>query len=459
MPPAFWDTPQFRDAFAGQHMGRVSRAYRKHERHAAYYGRDGIPQELMGAWLGLTQAQVSRIENGPPMRSLDNLAHWARTLRVPSHLLWFKLLDEPLADPPAPHAAEEYALAQPDVTLSRQEDDVNRRELLRIMSMSSTLIAVAPVDPAGWEWPESVPREAGADPLWRHATRGSELWQVYSRSRSKRSTFPLVRDQLDVLTANLQRTRDQATHRSLCELVSELYQLAGEILFDCDNYSDAAQCYTLATLAGREAESYDLWAAALIRHSFVSLYSKQFDKAAAMLDLASRIAQRGDNSLSTRYWAHAVQAHALAGLADADGCNRALDTAEEVRNLTGRVHNGGWLRFHGGRLAEERGACYVRLNRPDLAESVLAEVVKDGVSPRRLASIHVDLAILGVQSRDPARVTVHATAAIEAMRDTGSGYVGRKLQGLQVQLIPLLGDGWARRLHEQIRAVTSLAAR
>ena len=89
--PVFWDTPALRDALAAQHIGRVARAYRRHGEFAARYGRDGVSQELLGTWLGLTQAQVSRIENGPPIRNLDTLAHWARILQVPPHLLWFKL--------------------------------------------------------------------------------------------------------------------------------------------------------------------------------------------------------------------------------------------------------------------------------------------------------------------------------------------------------------------------------
>jgi transcriptional regulator with XRE-family HTH domain len=97
-PPAvsvgFWQTPAFRDAFDAQHMGHVARAYRRHPLNIAEYGRDGIPQELLGAWLGLAQAQVSRIENGPPIRNLDTLAHWARVLRIPPELLWFKLPGE-----------------------------------------------------------------------------------------------------------------------------------------------------------------------------------------------------------------------------------------------------------------------------------------------------------------------------------------------------------------------------
>jgi tetratricopeptide (TPR) repeat protein len=72
-------------------MGHIARAFRRHPDHVARFGRDGISQEYLGRWFGLTQAQVSRIETGPPIRNLDTLAHWARILRIPPHLLWFKL--------------------------------------------------------------------------------------------------------------------------------------------------------------------------------------------------------------------------------------------------------------------------------------------------------------------------------------------------------------------------------
>lgn len=91
VPPEFWMSEQFRCAFQAHHIGQVSRAYRKHPHQIAAYGKDGISQEIVGSWLGLTQAQISRIETGPPVRHLDNLAHWARTLRIPQHLLWFRL--------------------------------------------------------------------------------------------------------------------------------------------------------------------------------------------------------------------------------------------------------------------------------------------------------------------------------------------------------------------------------
>lgn len=91
VPSEFWQTDQFRDAFVAQHMGRVARAYRTHPHHYAVYGPSGVSQGLLGQWLGLSQPQVSRIENGPPIRNLDTLAYWVRTLRIPPELLWFRL--------------------------------------------------------------------------------------------------------------------------------------------------------------------------------------------------------------------------------------------------------------------------------------------------------------------------------------------------------------------------------
>jgi hypothetical protein len=91
VPAEFWQTDQFQDAFAAQHMGRVAHAYRTHPYHCAVYGRGGISQTLLGQWLGLRQPKISEIETGPPIRDLDTLAYWARVLRIPAELLWFDL--------------------------------------------------------------------------------------------------------------------------------------------------------------------------------------------------------------------------------------------------------------------------------------------------------------------------------------------------------------------------------
>lgn len=88
VPRTFWDTDQMRDALNTWHMGRVIFAYRTHPWHPR-----PLSQETVGNWLGLTQAQLSRIENGRAPEELTKLVAWAQILGIPAELLWFKLPD------------------------------------------------------------------------------------------------------------------------------------------------------------------------------------------------------------------------------------------------------------------------------------------------------------------------------------------------------------------------------
>jgi hypothetical protein len=90
LPDEFWSTDDLRAAFESQHMGHVFRAYRNHPHHLQLFGRV-FSQELLGRWLDLTQAQVSRFENGRPEQNLETLRIYSRTLRIPQKMLWFDL--------------------------------------------------------------------------------------------------------------------------------------------------------------------------------------------------------------------------------------------------------------------------------------------------------------------------------------------------------------------------------
>ncbi|GAA2188722.1 helix-turn-helix domain-containing protein [Micromonospora lupini] len=91
VPASFWDHEPVRLALSERHLGRVIRAYRCHP----YHGRVALPQSVVAGWLGITQAQLSRVENGPPLVHLDRLSHWAQLLRVPPESLWFRLPGQP----------------------------------------------------------------------------------------------------------------------------------------------------------------------------------------------------------------------------------------------------------------------------------------------------------------------------------------------------------------------------
>jgi hypothetical protein len=116
-------------------MGEVCRAYRHHPFHVPLHGTAGIPQATVGHWLGITQAQVSRIENGPPIRNLDTLTWWAATLRIPDSHLWFDMPRHAIvAGPvPAPRIVPDPAVvaSQHEWRLVRQHLNSRRSDLAK----------------------------------------------------------------------------------------------------------------------------------------------------------------------------------------------------------------------------------------------------------------------------------------------------------------------------------------
>jgi hypothetical protein len=137
-----------------------------------------------------------------------------------------------------------------------------------------------------------------------------------------------------------------------------------------------------------------------------------------------------------------------------NSCQRALDAAEQAQELAGDVSNGGWLRFDGSRLAEERGSCYVQLRRPDLAEVALSDALRQNLSARRRGSVLTDLAMIGVQRGDVSQLVTYADAALEIAVQTGSGFIGRRLCRLRDHLAPLLGNSQVRQLNQQIMVLS-----
>ncbi|MFB6393531.1 helix-turn-helix domain-containing protein [Polymorphospora lycopeni] len=127
MTAEFWDYPAMRDALRNRHLGQIIRAWRTHPQH----GRQAVSQSLVAAWMGITQAQLSRIETGGPVVHLDRLIEWAKALRIPPHLLWFTLPTNDSSDSPeAPSGSE---LHDPDRTAHAETryPDHDRHQALR----------------------------------------------------------------------------------------------------------------------------------------------------------------------------------------------------------------------------------------------------------------------------------------------------------------------------------------
>lgn len=340
--------------------------------------------------------------------------------------------------------------------------DMKRRELLRLLNMSGVLLCMPP-DDGTVDWDRVSSLGQGRHLLDQTAVEelaavNTRLWAAFGGADVKAAVAPLVDQQLAALVTSLRRPHRTKVHDRLCAVAADLLQLAGEIAFDAGRYVDAAQCYSLAATASKEAAAYDLWACTMTRHAFISLYEREPRQAAPMLDMAASLATRGDSALSTRHWVQAVRAQALAGMGDFDACRKALDAADEVHGLTGPVHNGGWLRFDGSRLAEERGTCYVELKRPDKAEPVLKAALSRSFSPRRRGATLTDLAMVGVLQRDVHKIVMYGDAALDVARQSGSGVVSSKLHGLRGHLAPFANDSHVRYLDTQIKALAGTPA-
>ncbi|MFC8710075.1 helix-turn-helix domain-containing protein [Streptomyces sp. NPDC057197] len=334
--------------------------------------------------------------------------------------------------------------------LQGDDDDMKRRDVLGLLAVTGALVTLPGSD-------EAAQGHAAAALLETGEELHSSLWQVFTLSDSKQAVFPAVRGQLDVLTKGLAEARSAMDRIRLCAMTADLYQLAGEVFFDANRYTDAAQCYALAADAAHAGGDHDLWACAMTRHAYVELYAHRAAAAQPLLAVASRIARRGDSALSTRHWVASVQAQAYAAMGDIDGCDRALDEAEKVHLLDGRSHNGGWLRFDGSRLPEERGACYLQLGRPDLAEDSLTAALAQPLSLRRRAAVLSDLAVLGAHRGDADQVVQYAEAVLRLADRSDSGFIGKKLDALRGRLAPLMTDGRVSDLDHRIAVLSRTA--
>lgn len=338
--------------------------------------------------------------------------------------------------------------------------EVNRREFLRLASAAGTFLAVSPnVVEFDWERIGHVDaRRPALDDavLDQYAAMNDHLWRSFSVAMSKSAVFAMVSRQVNLLTSGFERSHRSDVHRRLCVLAADLFQLAGEVLFDASHYAEAAQCYTLAAAAAKEAQAFDLWACAITRHAFIAVYERRHRAAVPMLDLAGQVAARGDPHLSTRHWVDAVRAQAFAGIGDLDLCERALGGAEKVAGLTGRVQNGGWLRFDDSRLAEERGACLVALGQPDLAEPILIQALGSALSVRRRAIVLTDLASAGAQRRDVEYIVKYGQAAVDVAGFSNSGVIVQRLVGLRARLGPFASSPVVRELTARIDSLNAV---
>ncbi|SCG38212.1 hypothetical protein GA0070614_0488 [Micromonospora coxensis] len=169
VPADFWDEVVLKKALQSRHMGRVIRAWRTHPHH----GQHPISQGRAASWVGMSQAQLSRVETGPPIAHLDRLVQWATVLRIPADRLWFAM----------PATAGE---------LNGNENEVNRRQLFAtaVTAATSSVIGGRPAPELLVADREAV--EWFAWHLWQHRKDELEPSQIPGSIASRLNSHPHV---------------------------------------------------------------------------------------------------------------------------------------------------------------------------------------------------------------------------------------------------------------------------
>ena len=212
----------------------------------------------------------------------------------------------------------------------------------------------------------------------------------------------------------------------------------------------AKSCYEFAMSTAKEAKAVDLWASALVRSSFLPLYEERYDDALPFLRQAQRLVQQGDSSLSTRYWAAAVEAEAESGVGNFVACQKALERASEVQAIDGL--SPAWLRFDGSRLPALRGACYVRLHQPDLALPALQEALQQFSKPTRKRGLALtDSATVAIQYRDIEQACTYVSEVIDIVEMGSSDFLRKEVYKLRRQLKPFSETASVKTLEQKLR--------
>lgn len=340
-----------------------------------------------------------------------------------------------------------------DDSQSREQEAMNkkRRELLQLLSIAGSILVLPDID---WEKVDhmmSRPSHLDEMGLRDLETINHHYWRIYCLSSVKGTVLEGVLGQVKTLIGLLQTARSARLQKGLNVLACDLAQLAGEIFFDNNDYDTAQSCYTFAAITAKEAAHSDLWACALVRNAFLPIYDKKYQEALPLLSQAEQIAARGDTALVTRYWVAAVSAEAHAGAGNFAACQKALDLAEQVRSVQS-AGNGGWLRFDGTRLPEQRGACFVNLKQPDLAWSALNEALGQHPTPtRRRGMVLNDLALTVLQQQDVEQACIYAHEIIDIARQSPSGMLKKRLVALRVQLKPFEETEAAKQFDQHLR--------
>lgn len=458
VPAEFWDSQAMGEAFASRHMGRVIRAYRCHP----FHGRRPLPQDVVASWIGVTQGQLSRIENGPTIVHLDRLIHWAQVLGIPSSCLWFTLPGDDRAAATSvdlvPAAAGQSALiVLTDVDVSRwwgpadtveivsqftrRDLSLDRREVARVLA--GVVFGSALLEPLE-RW------LAGATEKPRVGRPGSVGYQEVEQIENTARIFrdwddqfggglrrKAVVGQLNEVADLLRDSHPVKIQRRLFGAMAQLSETAAMMSWDSGHQALAQRYYVLALRASKAAGDRAFGANVMAAMARQLLYLNHPSDALELVRLAQDDAA-GYATASVRSMLYSREAWAYARLGRLSAFRRATDKAEDALTEAKPAEDPYWIIYFD--VAELEGTTGGRLLELAHRDKRLADETAERISqaialrrPGRLRSSALDqiglaeARLIEGEMEEASRLGHQAVALVE---QTTSDRVRVKLAGL-----------------------------
>jgi tetratricopeptide (TPR) repeat protein/transcriptional regulator with XRE-family HTH domain len=461
VPAEFWETEQMRAALASRHMGRICYAYRHHRFHEP----GPLSQELVGGWFGLTQPQLSRIENGPPIRDLDKLIYWAQTLRIPARHLWFYIPGEQKKHTPHPSSSSAPSLAE-----ARPVEDLASAE------PGSTTRQVVPgtehIEHSGGSNRELVALlnnlTARRFPLLEGRADGVHVGIAALEGMSlAESTDLLLRVLLQLddelggdalylpLSCYVKRlavTVEQNPDNGLGEF-GKLSQMVGWLALDTNRHAAARRYFTTAMYAAYETDEPALAASSLAYLSLQETYRARHKRA---LSLAQTALAVGNGNLTplVKTMLETRLARAHAGLRNTKECRHALCEMRAAFSDAGRNQEPVWVSYVDAvEVTAQEGACYLDLGMTAQAADALTQALDllEIHAPHRIRDrVHYlsRLAKCYLREKDIERACAIATQALALSEAIESARVAERLEEFYNALEPFGNNKAAKEFRE-----------
>lgn len=446
-------------------MGRVCRAYRRHPYHVPVYGSAGVMQALVGQWLGISQAQVNRVERGAAPKNIDTLAHWARVLRIPPDLLWFDL--------PGRRRTEAVSPIEPDTgnadtsRLALTNDDwtaVRSRELAELLCAGAELpITADTVSCLAHQWlvvepPQLIEVNAG------RRIGGGLVTKVERRVAHLRrmddfvaggDLHELVEHELHT-TAGLLRAAaySEVLGRRLLVAIGELCQLAGWVTGDAGRYALVAHHCSVGITAAHASHDAPL-AANLISTIAYQVSNVGDPRDAVLLAQTAHVGAEHQVTPTTRALLKERLAWAHARAGDRKQTERTLAAVETDYEHRTPADDPEWVYWlNEDEINVMAGRCYVELGVAGRAVSLLAGALNhyDERMTRELALYTSWLAEAQVMLGDIDEAVATVTRTLELTERVSSARADARVGLLRQKLKPYRAIPAVADFEEQYRS-------